>query len=83
VDISETSRGNVHGPGATGVIKLVEDAEAGVLVGASVMAPNGGEVLGALSVAVQAQVPTTVLRETIFAYPTFVRGIGTALERLG
>lgn len=82
VDISETSRGNVHGPGATGVIKLVEDAEAGILVGASVMAPHGGEVLGALSVAVQAQVPTKVLRETIFAYPTFVRGIGTALEHL-
>jgi pyruvate/2-oxoglutarate dehydrogenase complex dihydrolipoamide dehydrogenase (E3) component len=82
VDITETSRGNIYGPGGTGVIKLVEDAEAGVLVGASVMAPHGGEVLGALSVAVQAQVPTETLRETIFAYPTFVRGIGTALENL-
>ena len=35
-DIPESSRGWIHGPGNDGVIKLVADADRGVLVGATV-----------------------------------------------
>ncbi|HET8594294.1 MAG TPA: NAD(P)/FAD-dependent oxidoreductase [Intrasporangium sp.] len=83
VPVPETSRGFVQGPGNEGIIKLVEDASRGVLVGATSMGPAGGEVLGALSVAVHAEVGVETLRSMIYAYPTFHRGIESALANLG
>jgi pyruvate/2-oxoglutarate dehydrogenase complex dihydrolipoamide dehydrogenase (E3) component len=80
--VPETARGWIHKAGNDGVIKLVEDADHGVLVGATSMGPAGGEVLGALAVAVHAQVPTERLRQMIYAYPTFHRGIEDALHDL-
>lgn len=80
--LANTSRGFVHGPGNDGLIKVVEDADRGVLVGATSVGPSGGEVLGALAVAVQGEVPTATLRNMIYAYPTFHRGIETALADL-
>ncbi|MGN6753869.1 MAG: dihydrolipoyl dehydrogenase family protein [Intrasporangium sp.] len=82
VPVPSTSRGFVRGPGNEGIIKLVEDASRGVLVGATTMGPAGGEVLGAVSVAVHAEVPVETLRSMIYAYPTFHRGIETALADL-
>jgi pyruvate/2-oxoglutarate dehydrogenase complex dihydrolipoamide dehydrogenase (E3) component len=46
------------------------------------MGPAGGEVLGALAVAVHGQVPVDRLRSMIYAYPTLHRGIETALGQL-
>lgn len=80
---ASSSRGWIHGPGNEGVIKLVADADRGVLVGATAMGPAGGEVMGALSVAVHAEVPLATLRSMIYAYPTFHRGIEDALRDLG
>jgi pyruvate/2-oxoglutarate dehydrogenase complex dihydrolipoamide dehydrogenase (E3) component len=81
--IPNTSRGFIHKVGNQGFIKLVEDADRGVLVGATSVGPNGGEVLSALVVAVHAEVPTKLLRQMIYAYPTFHRGIESALADLG
>lgn len=81
--LSASSRGFIHGPGNDGLIKVVEDAERGVLVGATSVGPSGGEVLGALAVAVQGEVPTATLRQMIYAYPTFHRAIESALADLG
>jgi len=67
---------------ADGVIKVVADADRGVLVGATAMGPAGGEVLGALAVAVHGEVPIERLRSMIYAYPTLHRGIETALAEL-
>jgi len=53
-----------------------------VLVGATSAGPVGGEVLGALAVAVHGQVPVADLRAMIYAYPTFHRGIEDALHAL-
>lgn len=80
--LEESSRGFTHGPGATGVIKVVEDADRGVLVGATVVGPAGGEIAGLLTLAVHAQVPVAVLRTMIYAYPTFHRAIESALADL-
>lgn len=82
VDIPESSRGWIHQAGNEGIIKLVADAERMVLVGASAVAPSGGEVLGLLAAAVHAQIPVATLRTMHFAYPTFHRAIEVALERL-
>ena len=79
-----SARGWIHGPGAEhGVFKLVADADRGVLLGGSVMAPSAGEIAGLLVLAVRERVPISRLRELIYPYPTFVRGLEGALEQLG
>ncbi|MFD0000373.1 dihydrolipoyl dehydrogenase family protein [Nocardia sp. NPDC127526] len=80
--LPSSTRGWLHKSGNAGFIKLIEDADRGVLVGATSVGPDGGEVLAALAVAVHAQVPTHALREMIFAYPTFHRAIEPALDAL-
>lgn len=76
------SRGWIHGPGGAGLVKVVEDADAGYLVGATSVGPTGGEVLSMLATAVHAKVPTAVLREQVLAYPTFHRAVADALADL-
>jgi pyruvate/2-oxoglutarate dehydrogenase complex dihydrolipoamide dehydrogenase (E3) component len=73
--IPASARGWIHR--AEGLIKLVE--QDGVLVGATAMAPSGGEVLGLLVLAVHARVPVATLKGMIYAYPTFHRAIESAL----
>jgi pyruvate/2-oxoglutarate dehydrogenase complex dihydrolipoamide dehydrogenase (E3) component len=80
--IQSSARGWIHKAGNAGVIKLVEDADRGVLVGALSMGPVGGEVLGLLALAIHAQVPTAQLRTMIYAYPTFHRAVEAALNEL-
>ncbi|GAA4633016.1 NAD(P)/FAD-dependent oxidoreductase [Actinoallomurus vinaceus] len=74
-DISVNTRGWIHK--AEGFLKLIEHD--GVLVGATSAGPVGGEVLGALAVAVHGEVPVERLRHMIYAYPTFHRAIEAAL----
>jgi len=46
------------------------------------MGPNGGEILGLLTLAVHSRTPIEELRSMIYAYPTFHRGIEDALGSL-
>src|ERR1700694_2460682 len=80
---SVTSRGWIHGPGNDGFIKVVEDADRGVLVGATTMGPRGGDLLGIFELAIKMQIPSDELRHLIYAYPTFYRGSGEAVRKLG
>jgi pyruvate/2-oxoglutarate dehydrogenase complex dihydrolipoamide dehydrogenase (E3) component len=73
--VAASARGFIHR--GEGFVKLV--AQDGVLVGATSMAPYGGEVLGLLTLAVHARVPVETLQSMIFAYPTFHRAIDSAL----
>jgi pyruvate/2-oxoglutarate dehydrogenase complex dihydrolipoamide dehydrogenase (E3) component len=79
-DLASSTRGWIAK--GEGLIKLVEDADRGVLVGATSVGPSGGEVLGMLVTAVHAEVPTATLRSMIYAYPTFHRAVEDALSRL-
>lgn len=81
-DVPSSSRGWIHKVGNQGFIKLVADAEEGVLVGATAAGPSGGEVLSVLTLAVHARIPLATLRRMIYAYPTFHRAIETALKNL-
>jgi pyruvate/2-oxoglutarate dehydrogenase complex dihydrolipoamide dehydrogenase (E3) component len=79
-DLASSTRGWIAK--ASGLIKLVEDADRGVLVGATAVGPGGGEVLSMLVTAVHAEVPTDTLRSMIYAYPTFHRAVESALADL-
>ncbi|CAN5260303.1 NAD(P)/FAD-dependent oxidoreductase [soil metagenome] len=80
--VPHTARGWLHKAGNDGFIKLVADSDRDVLVGATAMGPNGGEVLGLLTLAVHAEIPIPTLRQMIYAYPTFHKGVEDALGRL-
>jgi pyruvate/2-oxoglutarate dehydrogenase complex dihydrolipoamide dehydrogenase (E3) component len=77
-----SARGWIHKVGNAGLIKLIEDADRGILIGALSMGPAGGEVLGLLTLAIHAEVPTAELRSMIYAYPTFHRAVEAALTEL-
>jgi pyruvate/2-oxoglutarate dehydrogenase complex dihydrolipoamide dehydrogenase (E3) component len=80
--VPSSARGWIHKAGNEGLVKLVEDAERGVLVGATAAGPAGGEVLYGLAVAIQARVPVESLRHMIYAYPTFHRAVEDTLVAL-
>ncbi len=80
--VPDSARGWIHKAGNNGFIKVVEDQDRGVLVGATSAGPWGGEVLSMLTLAVHAEVPVSVLRHMIYAYPTFHRTVGDALRHL-
>ena len=82
IALADTARGWIHRSGGEGAIKLVADARRGVLVGASVTAPAGGEMLSGLAVAVHAQIPVAQLRSMIYAFPSFHRAFEPALQAL-
>ncbi len=81
-DLATSARGWIHQEGNDGFIKVIEDADRGVLVGACVAGPAGGEILSALAVAVHGEVPTATLASMIYAYPTFHRALEEAITSL-
>ncbi|MFE3328829.1 MULTISPECIES: dihydrolipoyl dehydrogenase family protein [unclassified Streptomyces] len=81
--VPSSARGWIHKAGNDGLIKLVEDADRGVLIGATSAGPAGGEVLYGLAVAIQMEIPVDRLRHMMFAYPTFHRAVEDALADLG
>jgi pyruvate/2-oxoglutarate dehydrogenase complex dihydrolipoamide dehydrogenase (E3) component len=83
VSVPSTSRGWIHKAGNEGIIKVVADADRGVLIGATSVGPTGGEVLSGLAVAVRAAVPVATLKNMIYAYPTIWRGIENAVHDTG
>lgn len=79
-DMSANSRGWINQ--AEGLVKLVVDADRDVLVGATVVGPTGGDILGMLTLAVHAETPLSVLRSMVYAYPTMHRAVSEALADL-
>jgi pyruvate/2-oxoglutarate dehydrogenase complex dihydrolipoamide dehydrogenase (E3) component len=74
-DLANNTRGWLHH--AEGFIKLIESE--GRLVGGTAAGPMGGEILGALAVAVHGEVPVERLRHMMYAFPTFHRALDAAL----
>jgi dihydrolipoamide dehydrogenase len=60
-------------PKRPGLLKIL--AKGGVVVGAVAVGPEAGEWLGQLTLAVKAELPIELLRDTIQAYPTFSEAI--------
>jgi len=81
--VASTFRGWVHRTGNEGVIKLVVDRQAGTLLGAAIVGPSAGEMLGMLQAAVHLRTPVEDLVTMIYPFPTFIGGIGEALGAYG
>ncbi len=80
-DPGETARGYIH-DFHNGVIKVVGDRKRGVLVGATLVTPRGGEILGELVLAIKAGTPLALLGDVIHPYPAFNRVLGAVLQEL-
>lgn len=80
-DAGNGTRGYINGPPG-GVIKLVADVDAGVLVGALVVGPRAGEMIAELTLAIRARVPLPVLVDTLHAFPTFSRDLDGLFPQL-
>jgi mercuric reductase len=63
-----------------GLIKLVADKETDRLLGAHILAPQGGELIQTAVIALKASMTATELGQTIFPYLTGVEGLKLAAQ---
>jgi pyruvate/2-oxoglutarate dehydrogenase complex dihydrolipoamide dehydrogenase (E3) component len=80
-DPGESVRGYIH-DFHRGVVKLVADRERGVLIGATLVTPRAGEIIGELVLAIKLATPLSMLADVIHPFPAFNRVLGQTLEDL-
>jgi pyruvate/2-oxoglutarate dehydrogenase complex dihydrolipoamide dehydrogenase (E3) component len=80
-DPAETARGYIH-DFHRGALKLVGDRRRKVLVGATLVTPRAGEILGELVVAIKLGIPLEDLADVIHPFPAFNRVLGQSLGEL-
>ena len=80
-DPAETARGYIHDFHG-GALKLVGDRERGVLIGATLVTPRAGEILGELVLAIKLGTPLQTLADVIHPFPAFNRMLGENLGAL-
>ena len=80
-DPAETARGYIHDFHG-GALKLVGDRQRGVLIGATLVTPRAGEIVGELVLAIKLGTPLHTLADVIHPFPAFNRVLGTSLQEL-
>lgn len=80
-DPGESARGYIHDFHG-GALKLVGDRERGVLVGATLVTPRAGEIVGELVLAIKLGTPLKTLADVIHPFPAFNRVLGESLGEL-
>jgi pyruvate/2-oxoglutarate dehydrogenase complex dihydrolipoamide dehydrogenase (E3) component len=80
-DPAEAARGSIHDFHG-GAMKLVGDRGRGVLVGATLVTPRAGEILGELVLAIKLGTPLKTLADVIHPFPAFNRVLGSVLTEL-
>ena len=59
-----------------GFMKAVVDADTGQILGAAILAVEGGETMAVLQVAMMGKLPYTAIRDAIFTHPTLAEMLG-------
>jgi len=80
-DPAETARGYIH-DFHRGALKLVGDRNRRVLIGATLVTPRAGEILGELVLAIKLGTPLPTLADVIHPFPAFNRVLGASLAEL-
>jgi pyruvate/2-oxoglutarate dehydrogenase complex dihydrolipoamide dehydrogenase (E3) component len=81
IDPAESARGYIHDFHG-GTLKLVADRGRGALVGATMVTPRAGEILGEVVLAVKLGTPLRQMADVIHPFPAFNRVLGAAFEEL-
>ena len=79
-DVSRTA--TYQRPKRPGFVKLFADPDRRVLEGAVAVGPEAAEWLGQLTLAIRAEIPIDILRDTIQSFPTFSEAIYFAARQL-
>jgi len=80
-DPAKAARGYIH-DFHDGAIKLVGERQHGVLIGATLVTPRAGEIVGELVLAIKLRVPLKQLADVIHPFPAFNRVLGKVLDTL-
>jgi pyruvate/2-oxoglutarate dehydrogenase complex dihydrolipoamide dehydrogenase (E3) component len=80
-DPAQSARGYIH-DFHRGALKLVGDRERGVLIGATLVTPRAGEIVGELVLAIKLGTPLQTLADVIHPFPAFNRVLGESLDQL-
>jgi pyruvate/2-oxoglutarate dehydrogenase complex dihydrolipoamide dehydrogenase (E3) component len=80
-DPAEAARGYIHDFHG-GALKLIADRKGGALIGATMVTPRAGEILGELVLAVKVGTPLRQLADVIHPFPAFNRVLGAVLGDL-
>src|SRR5260370_30217431 len=65
-----------------GLMKLVVDADTDRILGAAILATEGGELVQILGAVMLAGAPYTLLKGAIFIHPTLAEGFWTLMEEV-
>jgi pyruvate/2-oxoglutarate dehydrogenase complex dihydrolipoamide dehydrogenase (E3) component len=80
-DPAEAARGQIY-DFHQGALKLVGDRTRGVLIGATLVTPRAGEILGELILAIKSGTPLKTLADVIHPFPAFNRVLDKSLGDL-
>ena len=80
-DPAKAVRGYIHDFHG-GALKLVGDRQRGLLIGATLVTPRAGEILGELVLAIKLGTPLATLADVIHPFPAFNRVLGESLAEL-
>ena len=75
-------RGHIHQIGESVGLHLVADRERRVLIGATLVTPRAGEIVGELVLAIKLGTPLQTLADVIHPFPAFNRVLGESLGQL-
>jgi pyruvate/2-oxoglutarate dehydrogenase complex dihydrolipoamide dehydrogenase (E3) component len=81
IDPAQTARGYIHDFHG-GALKLVADRSRGVLIGATLVTPRAGEIVGELVLAIKLGTPLSLLADVIHPFPAFNRVLGASFAEL-
>ena len=81
LSMSQVARGIETGE-TRGMMKAIVDEETHEILGASILAPNGGEIMSVLEVAMMGKLPYEKIRDGIFAHPTFSESLNNLFMTL-
>lgn len=79
--MSRVARGIETGE-TRGLMKAVVDADTRQILGASILAPGGGEIMSVLQMAMIGNIPYDQIRDMIFAHPTFSESLNNLFMTL-
>jgi pyruvate/2-oxoglutarate dehydrogenase complex dihydrolipoamide dehydrogenase (E3) component len=60
-----------------GVLKAVVDADSEEILGAAILAPEGGELMSMFELAMMGRLRYTVLEDAVFAHPAYAESLNT------
>jgi pyruvate/2-oxoglutarate dehydrogenase complex dihydrolipoamide dehydrogenase (E3) component len=65
-----------------GLLKAIVDADTKTILGAAILSSGGGELMSVLQMAMMGHITYDVLRDTVFAHPTFAECLNNLFMRL-